>query len=294
MDPQSTLLELQPNFAGASNWIITQAVQTGVNEAMADAAGAASGARPTIALVGHEKDPTSIYLQHFEGWALLAEQRFGSVDAAHLRDAWFGGAAPTLDAAFAALCSAAPQSTLDFMRAWSRLPYFSKLAQEWRALQSYKNEWAPAPYPPVFVTVDALVTCANHVLLIRRAHAPGAGLLALPGGFIEQRETVYQSAVRELREETQLRLLESTMRDSLKPVVVFDHPDRSLRGRTITHAHHFDLGARELPEVRAADDARSASWVPIEQLCELEDQCHDDHFHMLDHFLDLTSGEASS
>ena len=63
---------------------------------------------------------------------------------------------------------------------------------------------------------------------------------------------------------------------------------RSQRGRTITHAHHFDLGDRELPEVRADDDAASVEWVPVAQLAAMEDRFFDDHFHMLDHFLGLT------
>jgi bifunctional NMN adenylyltransferase/nudix hydrolase len=29
--------------------------------------------------------------------------------------------------------------------------------------------------------------------------------------------------------------------------------------------------------------------VPIERLSKLEDRFHDDHFHMLDHFLGLTT-----
>ena len=48
-------------------------------------------------------------------------------------------------------------------------------------------------------------------------------------------------------------------------------------------------GDRELPEVRGGDDARSAEWVPIDAVPALEDRFHDDHFHMLDHFLQLTS-----
>ncbi len=75
---------------------------------------------------------------------------------------------------------------------------------------------------------------------------------------------------------------------ALRGVAVFDHPDRSQRGRTITHAHYFDLGDRELPAVTAGDDAQGAQWTPIEQLPGMEDRFHDDHFHMLDHFLGLT------
>ena len=71
-------------------------------------------------------------------------------------------------------------------------------------------------------------------------------------------------------------------------MAVFDHPDRSQRGRVITHAHYFDLGERALPAVEAGDDARSVEWVSIAEIAALEDQFHDDHFHMLDHFLGVT------
>jgi bifunctional NMN adenylyltransferase/nudix hydrolase len=94
--------------------------------------------------------------------------------------------------------------------------------------------------------------------------------------------------LRELEEETHLKLLDTAMRQALKAAVVFDHPDRSQRGRTITHAHFFDLGEREFPEVRADDDAAAVEWVPVERLVEMEDRFLDDHFHMLDHFLGLT------
>jgi bifunctional NMN adenylyltransferase/nudix hydrolase len=40
--------------------------------------------------------------------------------------------------------------------------------------------------------------------------------------------------------------------------------------------------------VRADDDAQSVEWMPIERIVTIEDRFHDDHFHMLDHFLGLT------
>ncbi|MBC8072564.1 MAG: NUDIX domain-containing protein, partial [Deltaproteobacteria bacterium] len=192
------------------------------------------------------------------------------------------------EATIAALVDQAPPTTIAFIRAWAALPFMPALASEWQMLREYREAWRSAPYPPVFVTVDAVVRCADQVLLIRRGRAPGIGLYAVPGGFIEQRETAYQSALRELAEETHLGLLAETMQGALRASAVFDHPDRSLRGRTITHAHYFDLGERELPEVRADDDAQSVAWVPLGEIAALEDRFHDDHFHMLDHFLGLT------
>jgi len=213
---------------------------------------------PRVALVGHLKDATSSYLAAFP------------------------------DAALAAFVDQVPPSTVAFLRAWTAMPFHAELAAEWRALNRYREAWRAAPYAPTFVTVDAIVQCAGRVLLIRRGKAPGRGLFAVPGGFIEPRETCWQSCLRELEEETHLKLLDATMRRSLRAVAVFDHPDRSQRGRTITHAHHFDLGDRELPEVRADDDAASVQWVPIDDIAAMEDRFFDDHFHMLDHFLGIT------
>ena len=251
-------------------------------------------ASPRIALVGHFKDATSSYLAAFPGWSLAAVDRLPGADATPLRDALFGSVPedshqpPQVDATLAAFVDQAPPSTVTFLRAWTALPFFAELAAEWRMLKTYKEAWRAAPYAPTFVTVDAVLQCDGRVLLIRRGKAPGRGLLAVPGGFIEPRETTWQSCLRELEEETHLKLLDETMRRSLRSVAVFDHPDRSQRGRTITHAHHFDLGERELPEVRADDDAAAVEWVPIAELAALEDRFFDDHFHMLDHFLGLT------
>ena len=240
-------------------------------------------------LVGHRKDATSEYLSDFPGWLLDDVGSQGDMHSSTLRDAFFGAAGQPLEPALAALVSQAPPSTLGFLRAWAQLPCYRELAAEWASLRSERALWARAPYPPVFVTVDALIECAGHVLLIVRGRAPGKGLYALPGGFLEQRETVYQSALRELQEETGLHLLPGDIAHALKGVRVFDHPDRSQRGRVITHAHHFDLGARRLPEVSGSDDALSAAWVPIGELAAMEDRFHDDHFHILDSFLGLTA-----
>ena len=106
-----------------------------------------------------------------------------------------------------ALARAVPASTLAFLRAWmARAAASTPLAQEWELLRQHDASWAAAPYPSVLVTVDCVVKCRDHVLLIRRGQAPGKGLFAVPGGFLEQRETTLQSALRELEEETHLAL----------------------------------------------------------------------------------------
>ena len=245
-----------------------------------------AGPRARVVLVGHRKDPTGDYLHAFPGWALHDLGRQGEVHGKALRAVLYSG--ESVESALAALASQVPPSTVDFLRAWAQLPFLSRLRGEWAELALEHDKWAGSPYPPVFVTVDAVVKVADEVLLIRRGRAPGKGLLAVPGGFIEQRETAYQSAVRELEEETGFSLLPGEMVHALKAMRVFDHPDRSQRGRVITHAFFFDFGERLRPEIAGSDDAAEARWVPLAELPALEQEFHDDHFHILDSFLGIT------
>jgi len=242
--------------------------------------------RTRVVLVGHRKDPTSEYLNDFPGWPLHDVGRQGEIHGKALRAALYTG--ESLEVALAAIASQVPAGTVAFLRSWAQLPFLARLKSEWAELAEEHDKWARSPYPPVFVTVDAVVRVADQVLLIRRGRAPGKGLLAVPGGFIEQRETAYQSAVRELQEETGFGLLPSEMEHALKATRVFDHPDRSQRGRVITHAFYFDFGNRMLPEIAGSDDAAEARWVKLAELPSLEEQFHDDHFHILDSFLAIT------
>jgi len=244
------------------------------------------GAR--IALVGHFKDATSSYLRSFPGWALIDLPRQGSMDATTIRDAYFGATAATVSEALAPLAAQIPPGTLAQLQAFAHTPHYAALQEEWRMLRGYRQAWSAAPYPPVFVTVDAVLRCQDHVLLIRRAPRAGQGPAGGARRFIEQRETVWQSCLRELVEETHCHLPEAHMRAALQSVAVFDHPDRSQRGRTITHAHYFDLGDAPFPVVQADDDAALVQWTRIDQLAGMEEEFFEDHFHMLDHFLGLT------
>jgi len=263
-----------------ARWL--QALQAGV---AALAPGVAAG---DITLLGCFDDAALGGLRGVRGWQRLDVPQCPGADGSALRDAYFAAADDALPATLAALAAELPASSLAFLRAWATGPERAAVAEEWRVLRRYQAAWADAPYPPVFVTVDAVVRCSGHVLLIQRGAAPGRGLHAVPGGFIEPRETVYQSALRELAEETHLALPADRWRQALRATAVFDQPDRSQRGRTLTHAHFFDLGECALPPLQADDDAQAAAWVPVAALPAMEAMFFDDHFQMLDHFLGLT------
>lgn len=241
---------------------------------------AGEGAR--VGVVGHFKDATSEYLKGFDDWRLVRVPLLGDVHATGLREAYFAmGSA----AVATTLGAQVPEATLAWLVDFEGTTEFQSLRAEQHALVAYRKAWSAAPFPPVFVTVDAVVTCLDHVLLIQRGKAPGKGAWAVPGGFLDLGETLLQGALRELEEETGLRL----PAPAVAPLAshVFDHPQRSQRGRTISHGYHFALEEAQLPSLAAADDAAALAWVPLAQLPSIEERFFDDHFHLLDTFLHI-------
>ena len=239
-----------------------------------------------IALVGHFKDASSYYLNHFPRWHSVVVPPEQDLDATSVRRVLFE--ADDLDVSLGVLEDIVPLAVRQYLKAWAMLPHYAGLAEEHRKIAGYKAAWKSAPHAPIFTTADALLVSAGHVLLIRRRGFPGKGLWAIPGGFVEQRERLLHGAMRELVEETRVSVLASTLEDCLVDVKVFDHPERSQRGRTITHAHYFDLRSDSLPTIEAGDDAAHAAWIPVAELAAMEDRFFEDHFHILDHFLGLS------
>jgi bifunctional NMN adenylyltransferase/nudix hydrolase len=58
---------------------------------------------------------------------------------------------------------------------------------------------------------------------------------------VGQGEGLLDSCLRELREETRLEIPVPVLKGSIKGEHVFDHPEPSRRGRTITHAQQYEL-----------------------------------------------------
>lgn len=246
-------------------------------EAVAKAVKAHSPSSPRIALLGYAKDASSHYLNRFPDWDLHAHPKRDEIDATAVRQIYFEG--EDWPATQALLGGLLPQPIVHYLRGWMRLPRFAELRHEHAVSQENRRVWGPGP----FVTVDALVTAARHVLLIERAHAPGKGQLAMPGGYLEPGERLLHGAIRELREETGLALLPVHLEHALRGIRVFDKAG----GRTVTHAHWFELGDCRLPTVTGGDDAAQARWVPIDELAAMESMFYEDHFCMLDHFLSI-------
>lgn len=182
------------------------------------------------------------------------------------------------------------------------MPLVEYLFNEYKAKVLYSQpydkllETGALKYPVQHMTVDTVVYCAGHILLIKRKNHPGAFTYALPGGFKEINETCFEGALRELKEETRIDVPLAILRNSLTDEKIFDHPQRSNIGTLITMAYFISLPQQiktsngmpirnigGLPKVKGSDDAESAQWIPINDA--LNEVFHDDHLHIIKYFL---------
>ncbi|MGW7537809.1 NUDIX domain-containing protein [Amycolatopsis sp. NPDC054798] len=108
------------------------------------------------------------------------------------------------------------------------------------------------------VVALARIDGVRHVLLVRRADDADAypGYWALPGGGLDPGETFRQAAVRELAEETGLKIAD------LGQLGIYDAPRRDPRGRVISVVFYAVLPDAPCPI--AGDDASAAEWVPFD------------------------------
>lgn len=109
------------------------------------------------------------------------------------------------------------------------------------------------------ITVDSVIfgyaDGELKVALIERKMDPFKGMWAIPGGFMEGDETVEETALRELQEETGLEDI------FLEQFHVFSSHGRDPRGRTITVAF-FALINSDKYHLAASADAAEAKWWP--------------------------------
>ncbi|SDV47315.1 bifunctional nicotinamide-nucleotide adenylyltransferase/Nudix hydroxylase [Chitinasiproducens palmae] len=270
---------VQDSIYNDGDWL--RRVQDAVSRscAAADTRADDSTRRHRIGLIGHEKDDSSQYLRMFPQWERVEVPATEDISATEIREQFFA----ERNNSFVTWAVSAPVN--EWLHAFRGTAPFAQLKAEAEFIAGYRKAWAAAPYPVTFVTVDAVVVHSGHILLVRRRSEPGRGLWALPGGFLGQDERLETGCIRELREETGLKLPEPVIRGSLRDRQVFDHPDRSLRGRTITHAFLFSFAVGELPRIKGGDDADKARWVPLNTFAQMRDVMYEDHFDIAYHFL---------
>lgn len=235
---------------------------------------------PRIGLVGHSKDHSSYYLSLFPQWKSLSVDNLDGISATTLREGYLANEHHLND------CSLLTQGSAAFLEYFQTTSDYHQLVEEYQFIRQYKSQWASAPYAPTFMTVDGVVVQSGHILLVKRRALPGKGLWALPGGFLSPDETLLESCIRELREETRIKVPAAVLKGNVKDQRTFDAPYRSSRGRTLTTAFLIQLPQMtELPKVKGGDDAAKATWVPLADINP--EELFEDHYYIIQSLLGM-------
>jgi len=111
---------------------------------------------------------------------------------------------------------------------------------------------------PILAVGAVIGNDAGQVLLVRRGRPPRLNQWSIPGGKVEWGESVQQALVREVGEETGLRI------EVIGLIDIVDSLIRSDAGELTDHHVLLDYAARvRSGRPQAGDDAREVKWVPL-------------------------------
>ncbi|MGB9740141.1 MAG: NUDIX hydrolase [Candidatus Bathyarchaeia archaeon] len=113
------------------------------------------------------------------------------------------------------------------------------------------------PKQPV-VGIGAVIIKDGKILLEKRKNEPGRGKWSIPGGLVELGESVTQTVVREVSEETGLEVCEPELID------VVDNVIRDDNGEIKYHFVIIDFFVKiKSGTPKASSDAEELHWVPL-------------------------------
>jgi mutator protein MutT len=116
------------------------------------------------------------------------------------------------------------------------------------------------PIQPI-VGVGAIIICEGKILLEKRKNQPGKGKWSVPGGLVELGESVEQTVIREVKEETSL--------DVEKPehIDIVDNVIRDENGDVRYHFVILDYFVKlKGGELKASSDAEELKWVLLNEV----------------------------
>jgi bifunctional NMN adenylyltransferase/nudix hydrolase len=163
---------------------------------------------------------------------------------------------------------------------------FEDLKEEYEAVKFQKSQWEAAPFPPTFVTTDAVVYYKGYVLVVKRKGAVGKDLYCLPGGFLSQGDTIEEGVVKNLKKDTNIQVHENILSSNVRKVKTYDDPIRSLRGRIITNAGLVELdnvtSLKGFPKVRKTKSQKEhAGWFSLFEIENMRDMFFEDHYYII-------------
>lgn len=144
-----------------------------VQRKVRDLAAPANARLPRIGLIGASRGQSSYYLSLFPQWESVSVPLVEGISASQIRERLFRSPGSTGDYLTTGAYHDLPPGVVNSVSEFCQGEAYYQLLEEQQLLDQYRQAWAQAPYPPIFVTVNAVVVQSGHVLLVRRTAAPG-------------------------------------------------------------------------------------------------------------------------
>lgn len=219
-----------------------------------------------VAIIGHKKDESSYYLNHFPNWDFIDTGEYDEValHATDIRELLY-------TAKIDYVKSVVDPTVYEFLKRWRTAPFMDDISKEWQSNQNVKDQLKIFTY--------AVVIQSGHVLLSN--DEPIFTTINLPNDEVMNHEKILDSCiVRNLRGNLGLKVPEKVLRGSVYRSEVFDDPSRSERGRIVAHVYGFRLSDEEkLPR------ASGGFWLPIAEALDRPTQFYEDGWHILYNFI---------
>ena len=120
-----------------------------------------------------------------------------------------------------------------------------------------EKEWKAIMKKVTMVVVDGILIENKSILMVKRTTKPFLGYYALPGGFVEYKETVEKAVSREVWEETGLRTRITGL------LGVYSNPERDPRGHTVSVTFLLE---RTGGEIKNSNETTDVKFIPIKNL----------------------------
>jgi len=239
-------------------------------------------AQDKIGIIGHSKDDSSFYLDLFPEWELYPVERLSDINATDIRNEFldirniriYQGLNYLVDKTDSFIRDNVPNAVYEAIKYFVNgknqrisFTHYETLYNEFIYIENH-NGWELdfLENQPFFVMAHCFIKSNNKILLNKRSHTFGNGLLELPGNYINPKldKSITYSSIRALKDLLQLdSIVNIELANNVEKIEVYDKIGRSQLGRHIAHVVHFKI---ENPVIQTLYAKNTLVWIDIENL----------------------------
>jgi bifunctional NMN adenylyltransferase/nudix hydrolase len=232
--------------------------------------------KKSFAIVGHYRDKSSYYLDHFPGWeVVLVPEQFNDISSTVIRKFIFTG---NVDAARPYL----PPIVYSNLVPWLESPEYARLKTDFVAIQTFQVNHGISDKSSL-ASIVIVVHSRGEILFMRRNDNPGQNLWSLPECLhIPPDSDADSAALSLLRQHLDCPLPDSQYAICSIAKEPFDAPARDIRGPFVATGYFIDL---DLAGIQCPSPQPEDVWLPVDLLKVDEAAFFIDHALIARHFL---------